>query len=93
MIIFPIPAYNSRNTCYYIHIRTDLSSFKIIAAKLNRTIKTHNENKTSYGIIETIRGFVMARNYIYIQQYVKEILILKADLEKTKRNYQPQCIS
>ena len=33
--------------------------------------------KTSYGIIETIGGFVMARSYTHIQQYEKEILELK----------------
>jgi DNA-binding CsgD family transcriptional regulator len=33
--------------------------------------------KTSYGIIETIGGFVMARSYKHIQQYEKEILELK----------------
>ena len=33
--------------------------------------------KTSYGIIETIGGFVMARSYRHIQQYEKEILELK----------------
>jgi transposase len=33
--------------------------------------------KASYGIIETIGGFVMARSYRHIQQYEKEILELK----------------
>ena len=33
--------------------------------------------KTSYGIIEAIGGFVMARSYIHIQQYEKEILEMK----------------
>ena len=33
--------------------------------------------KASYGIIETIGGFVMARSYTHIQQYEKEILELK----------------
>ena len=33
--------------------------------------------RTSYGIIETIGGFVMARSYRHIQQYEKEILELK----------------
>ena len=33
--------------------------------------------KTSYGIIETIGGFVMARSYRHIQQYEREILELK----------------
>ena len=33
--------------------------------------------KTSYGIIETIGGFVMARSYRHIQQYEKEINELK----------------
>ena len=33
--------------------------------------------KTSYGIIETIGGFVMAREYRHIQQYEKDILELK----------------
>ena len=33
--------------------------------------------KTSYGIIETIGGFVMARSYRHIQEYEKEILELK----------------
>lgn len=33
--------------------------------------------KTSYGIIETIGGFVIARSYTHIQQYEKEILELK----------------
>jgi len=33
--------------------------------------------KASYGIIETIGGFIMARNYRHIQQYEKEILALK----------------
>ena len=34
--------------------------------------------KTSYGIIETIGGFVMARNYRHIQQYEKEMGEMKA---------------
>jgi DNA-binding CsgD family transcriptional regulator len=33
--------------------------------------------RASYGIIETIGGFVMARSYRHIQQYEKEILELK----------------
>ena len=33
--------------------------------------------RPSYGIIETIGGFVMARSYRHIQQYEKEILELK----------------
>lgn len=33
--------------------------------------------RTSYGIIETIGGFIMARSYRHIQQYEKEILELK----------------
>ena len=33
--------------------------------------------KTSYGIIETIGGFVMARSYRHIQEYEREILELK----------------
>jgi transposase len=33
--------------------------------------------RASYGIIETIGGFVMARRYRHIQQYEKEILELK----------------
>ena len=33
--------------------------------------------KASYGIIETIGGFVMARSYRHIQEYEKEILKLK----------------
>lgn len=33
--------------------------------------------KASYGIIETIGGLVMAREYRHIQQYEKEILELK----------------
>ena len=33
--------------------------------------------KTSYGIIETIGGFVMARNYRHIQQYEDEIMELR----------------
>ena len=33
--------------------------------------------KTSYGIIETIGGFVMARSYRHIQQYEKEIMELR----------------
>ena len=33
--------------------------------------------RASYGIIETIGGFVMARSYQHIQQYKKEILELK----------------
>ena len=33
--------------------------------------------KASYGIIETIGGFIMARNYRHIQKYEKEILELK----------------
>lgn len=33
--------------------------------------------KTSYGIIEAIGGFVMARSYRHIQQYEKEILEMK----------------
>ena len=33
--------------------------------------------RASYGIIETIGGFVMARSYRHIQQYEKEILKLK----------------
>ena len=33
--------------------------------------------KTSYGIIETIGGFVIARSYRHIQQYEKEILEMK----------------
>ena len=33
--------------------------------------------KTSYGIIETIGGFVMARSYRHIQQYEKEIMVLR----------------
>ena len=33
--------------------------------------------KTSYGIIETIGGLVMARIYRHIQQYEREILELK----------------
>ena len=33
--------------------------------------------RASYGIIETIGGFVMARSYRRIQQYEKEILELK----------------
>ncbi len=33
--------------------------------------------KTSYGIIETIGGFVIARSYKHIQQYEKEIIELK----------------
>ena len=32
--------------------------------------------KTSYGIINAIGGFVIARNYGHIQQYEKEMLIL-----------------
>ena len=34
--------------------------------------------KASYGIIETIGGFVMARSYRHIQQYEKEMLEMKA---------------
>lgn len=33
--------------------------------------------KTFYGIIETIGGFIMARNYRHIQEYETEILKLK----------------
>ena len=33
--------------------------------------------RASYGIIETIGGFVMARSYRHIQEYEKEILKLK----------------
>ena len=33
--------------------------------------------KTSYGIIEAIGCFVMARSYRHIQQYEKEILEMK----------------
>ena len=45
---------------------------------LNRTIKKRTmTKKASYGIIETIGGFVMARSYKHIQQYEKEILELK----------------
>ena len=33
--------------------------------------------RASYGIIETIGGFVMTRSYGHIQQYEKEILELK----------------
>ena len=33
--------------------------------------------KASYGIIETMGGFVMARRYSHIQNYEKEILELK----------------
>ena len=33
--------------------------------------------KASYGIIETIGGFIMTRNYRHIQKYEKEILELK----------------
>ena len=33
--------------------------------------------KTSYGIIEAIGGFVIARSYRHIQQYEKEILEMK----------------
>ena len=33
--------------------------------------------RASYGIIETIGGFVMARSYRHIKQYEKEILKLK----------------
>jgi DNA-binding CsgD family transcriptional regulator len=33
--------------------------------------------KTSYGIIETIGGLVMARNYRHIQQYEDEIVELR----------------
>jgi DNA-binding CsgD family transcriptional regulator len=44
--------------------------------ELNHKKRTMTK-KTSYGIIETIGGFVMARSYKHIQQYEKEILELK----------------
>ena len=45
---------------------------------LNRNIKKRTITKrASYGIIETIGGFVMARSYRHIQEYEKEILKLK----------------
>ena len=54
-----------------------------IRQKIPPTVPEPNHKKrtvtktTSYGIIETIGGFIMARSYRHIQQYEKEILKLK----------------
>ena len=40
--------------------------------------------RASYGIIETMGGFVMARSYRHIQEYEKEILKLKEQGLKLK---------